>query len=93
MIIPPDEKRVAASIGEAESSKNFEFGYDVTGAHHGQVDGVAYAYDPDSTVVYGRISWSSFEDETHINHVEVDPKFQRQGLATKMIAFLKDKKR
>ena len=92
MVIQPDEKKkVAASIGEAESSKDFDFGYDVTGAHHGQVDGVAYAYDSDSKVVYGLINWSSFEDETYINHIEVNPKFQRQGLATRMIAFLKDK--
>lgn len=78
---------------------NIQFYNNVHGFHHGQTDGTVYAYDPkkypkgfDVSLggVYGYLDWSSFEDSTLIKMIKVGEKYQRKGIATMMVNFLKN---
>lgn len=60
---------------------------EVTGAHHGQVDGQVIAYLGDHPV--GVLEWSEFRGETLINMIRVSPDYPRQGIATGMYRMLK----
>ena len=67
----------AVKPGVAEKVK---LQYEVTGYSHGQMDGYVVAR-VDGKVV-GKINWTSYEGETSVKFVEVDPAWRRQGIAT-----------
>ena len=79
------------AIAEMNAGKDIDFRYDITGHHHGQDDGMVYAFNPETNGIYGQINWTSYQNETYINHIEVRPEFRRQGIARMMIEFLKKK--
>jgi hypothetical protein len=60
---------------------------EVTGAHHGQVDGRIIAYLGERAV--GSLQWSEFRGETLIHMIRVSPELARRGVATKMYRTLK----
>jgi ribosomal protein S18 acetylase RimI-like enzyme len=80
-----------AFLAEMNAGKDVDFRYDITGHHHGQDDGMVYAFNPETNGIYGQINWTSYQNETYINHIEVRPEFRRQGIARMMIEFLKKK--
>lgn len=52
--------------------------------YRGQWDGWITAYIPEETRPVGRLDWSEYQGEISIKHVEVDPRYQRQGIARAM---------
>jgi ribosomal protein S18 acetylase RimI-like enzyme len=62
---------------------------EVTGSHHGQVDGLVKIGNPNTDEVYGLLSYSIHGNKLHINMVEVSPEYQRKGYATYMVNYLK----
>lgn len=79
--------------------KNIKFYNNVYGAHHDQIDGTLWAYNPlkypegfdlSPTGVYGYLDWSSFAGNTQIQMIKVALEFRRSGIATAMIKKLED---
>jgi predicted GNAT family acetyltransferase len=59
------------------------------GSHHGQTDNVIYATTGKEQRVQGKIDYSLYNGEVHINHIEVVPEMRRQGVARQMWEKLK----
>lgn len=57
--------------------------YDVTGSHHGQVDGLVVAYAGDEPV--GQLDYSMFRGVPRIDMITVRQSWRRQGIATAML--------
>lgn len=58
------------------------------GFHHGQHDFVIYAQKDGETI--GKLKFSEFEDIPQINWIEVDDKYKRKGIGSRLVKHLAD---
>jgi hypothetical protein len=61
----------------------------ILNSHHGQQDAVIYATTGPEQLVQGKLEYSHYGGEIHVNNIEVAPDMQRQGIATQMWGQLK----
>jgi predicted GNAT family acetyltransferase len=68
---------------------------DVTGSHHGQMEGTLYALKPEDRYAedfyrkaLGAIDWVIYDDELTISNIVVKPELRRKGIATALLKAL-----
>lgn len=66
-----------------ELTENISFREETTGYHHGQLDGVLWAYS--DNIPIGYIEWSKYQDETQIQMIEVKDSYRRKGIGTALV--------
>ena len=70
----PDESK--------REQSNIEIRSDFIDSHHGQSDVVVYAYDTQSKKLVGQLSYNIFNNQLHVEMIEVIPEYRRQGVGT-----------
>ncbi len=62
------------------------FENEVTGSHHGQIDGLLKAVTSEGEVA-GHLWWAVFRENAFIQSIEVFPQYQRLGVGTRMLQY------
>ena len=81
------QKILQESSIEDTPKKDLKFTETSSGSHHGQHDLTAYAIL--DGIVVGYVEFSIFQNEIHIEMVEVIEELRRQGIATKLFHFIR----
>lgn len=83
--------RGTSEVGESQGASplKVQLRDEVVGAHHGQVDGWITAQAEDGRIV-GRLKYSLFRGDAHIDIVEAAPEARRQGIGSKLVRELQE---